>query len=414
MVPMTSLPGALSAAVLFTTVCGCTSFIPLTQTMRTSYQLAPQEVACLQYYISDTVVLERDVTGELVGVEGGELVRRGGRQIHVVRIPGHAPGRLIADFVADDVVGARFGAEQPTPILFTHEGWLTLRTTGPDRRDRYALQMNGREQGGTEFTVLYGGRPYSVASGREAYLMIRDDAIRTESTSSTELTGEHISDDVLTSDQLAGERPRDLTIDAVTDTCVATHTRFFEERAAQERAAAEARTRVEAERRAREESLAAERARALRAQQEQERADAERHRIEAERARALDSAARQAPRNLVIWIARDYNPAAARFAEMMGYYRTSGPSDGQTWPTTREPSAPELVAYSQDPRVVRAVYISARESSGLVTFHIQYSIHGCGSGERRFTLPTSVATVSESLAQRLVENARAAGMCVRE
>lgn len=216
--------------------CGCTRYIAFSQSLRESSRLAPEELACLQFYLSETLVLERDVTGEAIGVEGGELVRRGGRRIHVVRIRKVAPGRLVADQIGATRVGARFGARQPTPLTFSAGRAFTIRLHGPDAHDRYAIELNGGTDGEAfrehwAPLVLYGGRRYSVASGRGAYLMIRDDAIRSVESSRTNLDGEFVTPVVLTSHDLSGEpAPEAVEVSARRDRCVESHRLYYSER----------------------------------------------------------------------------------------------------------------------------------------------------------------------------------------
>lgn len=208
------------AANLLLAVClalaGCATYVPFTEQMRVS--LSRAQVACLQYYLSDEVILEREAGDALTGVEDGELVTREGQVIHVVTVERMAKARVIADTVVSNQMGVRFGDEQPTPLRFGAR-------PGP------LFALNGQNEGGS-FYVRYGNYLYRVVSTSEAHLLIRDDAIRRETAERTSLDGESLDpDEVLTLEDLtdADDSIR-VTIDPISDRCVETHTRYFENR----------------------------------------------------------------------------------------------------------------------------------------------------------------------------------------
>lgn len=103
-----SLGSLLLAAVLQTALCGCgAGRIPFTHEIRTQYRLNDQELQNLQYYVSHTVTLRRELDATSRQVTGGhKLVLTTGKVIEEVVVEEETPGVAVA--VGPDTVTVSF------------------------------------------------------------------------------------------------------------------------------------------------------------------------------------------------------------------------------------------------------------------------------------------------------------------
>lgn len=120
-------------------ITGCANRIPFTQSLRTRYNLADSELRGLQYYVSDTIVLHREVTSGLRKVSEGKLVTRSGRNIDEVIVSHSTPG--VAEEVGESWLAISF--EEGTRIYF---GLKESRGTGLQSKYwlKYSFQVPNR------------------------------------------------------------------------------------------------------------------------------------------------------------------------------------------------------------------------------------------------------------------------------
>ena len=146
----------------------CSPKIPFTQTVRDQYQLTPEEIKGIQFYLSDPITLRRGETNDQQKTtEEGKLIIQSGRTIDQVTIKAKTPGAV--DVVADNKtlkVAFEDGAEKS--LVFSSEnnrnGYYSLR----------ALKWNN-DKG----EVNYGGQTfYSNQGSGQCVLIFKMKSIR--------------------------------------------------------------------------------------------------------------------------------------------------------------------------------------------------------------------------------------------
>lgn len=152
---------------------GCgTNKIPFTQTLRTKYQLTPDELYRLQYYVSDEVVLRRmEVAPSFHEVRGGKLITKSERQIDSVIVKKDTPG-ILEDYSEDKSRELNISFEECTAFLFSASGGGI-----------YTLKS--RDSLGRRRPFFYRETPYFFTNeGDDVHLLIRkedlDKIIRTK------------------------------------------------------------------------------------------------------------------------------------------------------------------------------------------------------------------------------------------
>jgi hypothetical protein len=119
-VPLRGLPALLGLALSTLTLgTGCGSgLVPLTQELRDQHGLTEQELSNLQYYVSHTITLRRELESGGRQITGNhKLVLRAGKTIEEVVVPDGTPG--VAVGVGADSLEISF--EEGTSILFAIE-----------------------------------------------------------------------------------------------------------------------------------------------------------------------------------------------------------------------------------------------------------------------------------------------------
>jgi hypothetical protein len=102
-----SLGSLLLAAVLASVLAGCGGRIPFTHEIRTQYSLSDQELQNLQFYVSHTVTLRRELDATSRQVTGGhKLVLTTGKVIEEVVVEEETPGVAVA--VGRDTITVSF------------------------------------------------------------------------------------------------------------------------------------------------------------------------------------------------------------------------------------------------------------------------------------------------------------------
>lgn len=75
---------------------GCASTVPFTHEIRTEHDLGPDELEGLQFYVSNDVVLRREVEVRGRTIDDGQLKLHAGKSIEEVVIEKHTPGVAVA------------------------------------------------------------------------------------------------------------------------------------------------------------------------------------------------------------------------------------------------------------------------------------------------------------------------------
>lgn len=94
---------------------GCASMVPFTHEIRTEHDLGPQELEGLQFYVSNDVVMRREVEVRGRTIDDGELKLHAGKTIEEVVIEEGTPGVA----VAMDDVSITISFEEGSALDFT-------------------------------------------------------------------------------------------------------------------------------------------------------------------------------------------------------------------------------------------------------------------------------------------------------
>ena len=158
---------AFGAALFINT--GCVSYRDFTHDLRTTNKLTAPHLACLQYYVSEEIVFERDVTENKSQISGGKLRKEGERVFHVVTILQSAPGAARIDSVGENRIGVYFSRKQATPLYFRRM---------PRKKNRYYLEVSAPPP--RQLRVTYDRKQYKLVTGEYARLRIEDDGKKEE------------------------------------------------------------------------------------------------------------------------------------------------------------------------------------------------------------------------------------------
>jgi len=142
---------ALLTGTLFT-ACSPT-LSPFTQKLYDNYRWTDEELKSIQFYVSDNIVLRRELTGGSSEIISGKVRVVNGRQVEEIVIRSGTPGVLLFK-----------PKENRFAISFEDGGEERFLVFGPNPRasDRYVLMASEwRKKGGT---VSYDGRKFDVAS----------------------------------------------------------------------------------------------------------------------------------------------------------------------------------------------------------------------------------------------------------
>ncbi len=147
---------------IFPLLFGCATKVPFTHELRSEYNLAPDDLRRLQYYLSDTVVLQREVgNDEIVTVNRRVKIRRESSVEQVVirrRTPGVAVGSgthsLDVSFEHGNQI--KFGIDNDAKVRRGGVYQMMLPTT-----------KDGQEN------VIYGGATYSNTNySSDVYILV--------------------------------------------------------------------------------------------------------------------------------------------------------------------------------------------------------------------------------------------------
>lgn len=148
--------------IVFGLLFGCgTNKIPFTQTLKDKYQLTPDELNRLQYYVSEEAVLRKMKDApSFHEVKGGKLFTKSERQVDDVVLKKETPGVLV-DFAEEKKYELNISFEVGTSLLFSasHGG-------------KYSLKA--RDSLGRRCPFIYKDAPYLLTNeGDDIHLLIR-------------------------------------------------------------------------------------------------------------------------------------------------------------------------------------------------------------------------------------------------
>ncbi|MBW2526238.1 MAG: DNA-directed RNA polymerase [Deltaproteobacteria bacterium] len=131
-----SLGSLLLAAVLASALAGCgAGRIPFTHEIRTQYRLSDQELQNLQFYVSHTVTLRRELDATSRQVTGGhKLVLTTGKVIEEVVVEEETPGVAVA--VGSDTITVSF--DVGSAMVFALRNGEPVPSPGPSPSGPYA------------------------------------------------------------------------------------------------------------------------------------------------------------------------------------------------------------------------------------------------------------------------------------
>jgi hypothetical protein len=181
---MKSTYNIFAAAVVILTLASCSpQLTSFTQRLYDEYDWSETELKRIQFYVSDDIIMRRQLTGGSSEIISGEIKIVDGREVEEVVIRRKTPGVLLF-----------LPKEDRFAISFEADGDDRYLIFGPNPKagNRYALLASEwRRRGGT---VTYEGRKFDVeASSAFAALMVDLKKIRKTSINSRTARGRRVN-----------------------------------------------------------------------------------------------------------------------------------------------------------------------------------------------------------------------------
>lgn len=172
---MRAVASAALALIACIAISGC-SKAAFTQGVREQFGLTREDLRRIQFFNSDTIVLQREVEAQSRSLKDNELVMRGGVLVEQVKVSERTP--CVALRVEGDFMLMGFSPKDPRAALWFRAQRDDDLERAPERRyELVALDNPLVESGAFEpryskgFLVTWGGAEYHVTAGREAYLL---------------------------------------------------------------------------------------------------------------------------------------------------------------------------------------------------------------------------------------------------
>lgn len=159
---------------------GCTKTVPLTSDLISEYELSPLDLKQLQYYVSDAVVMAREVTKSEAKREDSGLKWKKDKYVHEVIIKKNLPG--IAEAATSNVLSISFEAGSMFRFMLDTE-----------RGGRFYMTPD-RISGGA-YIFDYNGHDYTAFSTRYVYLLVEMDGLSKFRKEKKSLDGRRVGDD---------------------------------------------------------------------------------------------------------------------------------------------------------------------------------------------------------------------------
>lgn len=172
--------GGVFVLVLLVAASGCTRRVYFTAPLRDAFEAGLESGpprhpgSSLQYFVSDRIVLEREVVSRADRISSGRIAVRRGRMVERVIIRRGTPG--IAEAWGEDAVTVSF--EQGSNLVFERVpppeeaiGKRSFAASFGVPNDAYRLRVSAESPG--RHVAAFRGQPWEVTSGEAAGLMVR-------------------------------------------------------------------------------------------------------------------------------------------------------------------------------------------------------------------------------------------------
>ncbi len=158
----------------------CTpSLSPFTSGLVEDQQWSEQDLSKIQYYLSDDIVLERQVRENQSSIVLGEIVLRDGRKVERLVFPKKTPGVFVRQIGADKMAISFEAGKDDRFLVFTPH---------PRRQHTYTLSAQNWQDGRGQ--VLYGGNTYFTIPGSGlAFLQVSVKGTRSNKVRTREVEG---------------------------------------------------------------------------------------------------------------------------------------------------------------------------------------------------------------------------------
>lgn len=133
-------------------LCSCSARLtPFTQELYDKHRWSDSELQHIQFYLSEDVILRRQLSRGESHITKGKIVLDDGRRIEEIRIPAYTPGVLLFKPRED-----RFA------VSFESGGEDLYLMFGPNPKNRNRYALLAREWEGNQGKVSYNGNVYDV------------------------------------------------------------------------------------------------------------------------------------------------------------------------------------------------------------------------------------------------------------
>jgi hypothetical protein len=168
-------PSTLVLVIAMSCAAGCAK-APFTTSVLDSYGLSPADLGSVQFFTSEKIVLEREVSQQAHEEHGAELRLQNDTHTEVVEVSERIPcvvlrvegDYLLLGFSSKDLRASLWFRAQPTDDVAENEGrylFTALENTFDEREETFVPRFS------KGFLISWSGQKYHVVSGRDAYLL---------------------------------------------------------------------------------------------------------------------------------------------------------------------------------------------------------------------------------------------------
>jgi len=158
---MKSIKSIILVAAIALSFSSCKNLVPYTDAMRQNHNWTPEQVKSIQFYVSQDVILHRELQKGSTDIVAGKIKTVDGRKVDEVKILAGTPG-VVAEIPREDKLKVRFEASDENALSFG---------VNPNKGEKYVLLASEWDNGMGK--VHYAGNEYYTdPNSRGACLLV--------------------------------------------------------------------------------------------------------------------------------------------------------------------------------------------------------------------------------------------------
>ena len=171
-----------ASALLF--LSSCNSLTPFTQEIYSDLNLASEEIKSVQFYLSQDIVLYKDIETDEARVEDGKIKLKERHKSKEIVIRSGTPGVVIF-MPKENRFAVSFENDDNKFLVF-----------GPNKRNNNRYTLLGKEWGNNYGKVTYGGETYTTSLHNSmAALMVNINKIQNHTVKRKQLNGRKVGEE---------------------------------------------------------------------------------------------------------------------------------------------------------------------------------------------------------------------------